>query len=101
MNGTRRRAFGPGKLDADAHQVHRNWTSLIMSLIMSAPVKSFFERTTPFTPKRGLPCSLFDLCIDDRGADIVMQSNVMQSNRLHAIEFEGGLSAPWCPSEIS
>src|SRR5436190_739965 len=58
-------AFGPGKLDADAHQVHRSWTSLIMS----APIKSFFERTTPFTPRSGLPCSLFDPCIDDRGTE--------------------------------
>jgi hypothetical protein len=32
------------------------------------PVKSFFERTSPFTSVSGLLLAFFDLCIDDHGS---------------------------------
>jgi hypothetical protein len=37
------------------------------------PVKSFFERTSPFTPESGLRCS-FAFCIDDHGSLIIFRS---------------------------
>ena len=51
-------------------------------------VKSFFEHTTAFTPKSGLPRPLFGLCIDDHGSLIIYRSASVRPKHLFDPYFE-------------
>jgi hypothetical protein len=51
------------------------------------PVKSFFERTSPVTPKSGLPCSV-DLCFDDHGSLVIFRSASVRPKHLFDQNFD-------------
>jgi len=49
------------------------------------PVKLFFslfERTSPFTPKSGLPCPSLSRCFDDHGSLIIFRSASVRPKHL-------------------